>query len=54
MKRRRIVHWYEQDVHTGWRRCYAYFRRPGRAKQLKTMTNRRERREGKRECEGDE
>lgn len=50
--RRRIVHWLEDDVHTPWRRLYATYRRPGKAKAVKRMTNRRERREAQREIEG--
>lgn len=54
MRRRRIVHWIEQDVHTRWRRLYTRYQRAGAARKDKNFTNRRERREGKAECREDD
>lgn len=45
--RRRVVTPEEQDVHTGWRRLYAYTARAGVTSAAKRRTRRRERREGK-------
>lgn len=45
--RRRIITTYEQDVHTSWRRWYTRYQRAGMAREVKTATNQRERREGK-------
>jgi hypothetical protein len=39
----------ETDVHTPWRKQLACMQRAGVAKKTKARTNRRERREGKRE-----
>lgn len=49
-RRRAIKGWLEQDVHTRWRRLYCYTQRPGVARKAKALSNRRERREGKREA----
>jgi hypothetical protein len=51
MKRRRIKWWAEEDVHTGWRHYMTYYTKAGRAKAVKRRTNRRERREGKRDID---
>jgi len=47
MLRRRIITGEEQDVHTGWRRWYTRYQRAGMAREVKTKTNQRERREGR-------
>jgi len=47
MLRRRITNWWEQDVHTNWRHFYTRYQRAGMAREIKTMTNRRERHEGR-------
>lgn len=47
MLRRRIITGEEQDVHTGWRRWYTRYQRAGTAREVKTKTNQRERREGR-------
>lgn len=49
MGRRRIITTEEQDVHTGWRRAYATFKRAGQSAAAKRRTRRRERVEAKRE-----
>lgn len=46
--RRRIISGEEQDVHTPWRRLYTRYQRAGMARQVKTKTNQRERREARR------
>lgn len=48
MLRRRIITAEEQDVHTSWRRWYTRYQRAGMAREVKTKTNQRERREGRR------
>lgn len=50
--RRRIITAYEQDVHTSWRRWYTRYQRAGMARQVKTKTNRRERREARNAIRG--
>lgn len=49
MGRRRIVTTEEQDVHTGWRRLYATYKRAGQSAKAKRRTRRRERVLAKRE-----
>ena len=48
MVRRRIITAYEQDVHTSWRRWYTHYQRAGMAREVKTSTNQRERRDARR------
>jgi len=48
MLRRRIITAEEQDVHTGWRRWYTRYQRAGMAREVKTSTNQRERRDARR------
>lgn len=48
MLRRRIITAEEQDVHTSWRHWYTRYQRAGMAREVKTKTNQRERREGRR------
>jgi hypothetical protein len=48
MLRRRIITAYEQDVHTPWRRWYTRYQRAGMAREVKTNTNQRERRDARR------
>lgn len=48
MLRRRIITAYEQDVHTSWRRWYTRYQRAGTAREVKTSTNQRERRDARR------
>lgn len=48
MLRRRIITGEEQDVHTSWRRWYTRYQRAGMAREVKTKTNQRERRDGRR------
>lgn len=48
-QRRVIKTWFDEDVHTGWRRMLCLMDQPGAAKWGKTQTNRRERREEKEE-----
>lgn len=50
MRRRAIRTPGEQDVHTRWRRWYCWTQRAGATRRVKTATNRRERREGRREA----
>lgn len=47
--KRRIVGWFEQDVHTRWRRLYCYTQRAGVCAKAKAKTIRRERREAEQE-----
>lgn len=47
--KRRILSMDEQDVHSRWRKLYCWTQRAGATKKVKQLTNRRERREGKRE-----
>lgn len=42
---RRVVGWYENDAHTGWR--HVMFWQRGELKKIKRLTSKRERREGK-------
>lgn len=44
---RPIIDGDEQDVFTGWRRCYGYTQAAGVCKAVKRKANRRERRRGK-------
>lgn len=45
--KRRCITGDEYDVHTGWRRVYAWTQRTGATAAVKRRTRRRERREGK-------
>ncbi|QOP65099.1 hypothetical protein PQE12_gp39 [Arthrobacter phage Adumb2043] len=47
MGRRRMAHWDEQDVYTGWRRVLCYTQRPGVVASIKRRTHKRERREAR-------
>lgn len=49
MGRRRVVTDDDQDVHTGWRKVMATYRRAGQSGKAKRRTRRRERVEAKRE-----
>lgn len=49
MGRRAIKGHDEQDVHTGWRRLYAWTQRTGATAKTKRRTRRRERLAGKRD-----
>lgn len=44
---RRILHAGENDVHTSWRKVYAYVQRAGVTSKIKRGTRRRERREAR-------
>jgi hypothetical protein len=50
MTRRLIKPGAEQDVHTRARHLYCWTTRAGACKQIKRVTNRRERREGRAQC----
>ena len=45
------MHWFEDDAFTGWRRYYAYLKRPGVRKAAKTLSHRIDRRQAKREAQ---
>lgn len=48
-QRRVIKTWFDEDVHTRWRRMLCLMDKPGASKWGKIQTNRRERREEKEE-----
>lgn len=49
MGRRPVTSWLDQEVHTGWYRVYATYKRSRIRSRAKRMTRRRERAEAKRE-----